>query len=576
MEPAAVALPHAAPVRRDYKKYDYYVMHLKPRTQVQDVLSSMGLGFRALEYQGPLRGMSDHHVFRAPKSDDDVVKRAIRERKLRRRQIGSYEALEDVMLVAKQKPRMRLEERVIPPPPEGFPKLRRQGQRTPDPAAVERRNHIIATLGIRDKEFPNQWHLLNDVETGHDVNVTGLWLEGITGGNVTVAIVDDGLDMDSIELKENYCAECSYDFNSHNPVPRPQLSDDRHGTRCAGEVAAISNDFCGVGVAYNATVSGIRILSESISDADEAEAMIYENQKNHIYSCSWGPRDDGRSMEAPGILIRQAMVKGIKEGRGGLGSIYVFASGNGAASGDNCNFDGYTNSIFSITIGAVDRPGEHPYYSELCSAQLVVTYSSGSGYSIETTDVGTKKCTSGHGGTSAAAPLAAGIFTMVLQVRPDLTWRDLQYLVMDTAIPVADPNGEANWNKTYIGKNFSHKFGYGKIDSYALVHRAKDWKLVKPQSWLFSPWVHVNQNIPQGPAGLIAEFVVTEDMLKKANLARLEHVTVTTNVNHTRRGDLSVDLISPEKVVSHLSTARPNDEHMGGYDDWTFMSVVHW
>ena len=65
-------------------------------------------------------------------------------------------------------------------------------------------------------------------------------------------------------------------------------------------------------------------------------------------------------------------------------------------------------------------------------------------------------------------------------------------------------------------------------------------------------------------------------MLKEANLARLEHVTVTMNVEHTRRGDLSVDLISPEKFVSHIATARKHDEHEGGYDDWTFMSVAHW
>lgn len=65
-------------------------------------------------------------------------------------------------------------------------------------------------------------------------------------------------------------------------------------------------------------------------------------------------------------------------------------------------------------------------------------------------------------------------------------------------------------------------------------------------------------------------------MLKNANLERLEHVTVTMNVAHTRRGDLSVDLISPNKVVSHLSVPRRMDNEASGYEDWTFMSVVHW
>jgi kexin len=188
--------------------------------------------------------------------------------------------------------------------------------------------------------------------------------------------------MYSDDLKDNYFAEGSYDFNDNVLEPKPRLADDRHGTRCAGEVSAVKNNVCGVGVAWDSKIAGIRILSKMISDADEAVAMNYAFQHNQIYSCSWGPPDDGRSMDAPGILIKRAMLNAVQNGRAGKGSIYVFASGNGASNEDNCNFDGYTNSIYSITVGAIDRKGLHPYYSEKCSAQLVVTYSSGSGDAI--------------------------------------------------------------------------------------------------------------------------------------------------------------------------------------------------
>ena len=99
----------------------------------------------------------------------------------------------------------------------------------------------------------------------------------------------------------------------------------------------------------------------------------------------------------------------MREGRGGLGSIYVVASGNGGSYKDNCNFDGYANSIFTVTIGrrnfwptqlglitlwfdrealwvrcnvvfisgAVDESGHMPYYAENCASMLAVTYSSG-------------------------------------------------------------------------------------------------------------------------------------------------------------------------------------------------------
>ena len=122
----------------------------------------------------------------------------------------------------------------------------------------------------------------------------------------------------------------------------------------------------------------IRILSGPISDVDEATALNYGYQNISIYSCSWGPADDGRSMEAPNHIVKKAIVNGVENGRGGKGSIFVFASGNGAYSGDQCNFDGYTNSIYSITIGAIDWEGKHPAYSEACAANMVVTYSSGS------------------------------------------------------------------------------------------------------------------------------------------------------------------------------------------------------
>lgn len=568
-----LAAVSTAQVSRDYENNDYYVLHLDEGVQPDHVADRLGL-----RHEGQLGDLEHHYIFRSPKYDHDVVKRQLLERRRRKRDdTFGDDLLDTVRLATKQQPRSVLQKRIIPPSlPGGIgPRLTTgNAQNQPHPEAVTKQKKVMQLLSINDPTFAGQWHLFNPVQLGHDVNVTDAWLEGVTGKNATVAIVDDGLDMHSLDLKDNYFAAGSWDFNDNNPEPSPKLPEDGHGTRCAGEVGAVRNNVCGVGVAYDSKVAGIRILSKPISDMDEAEAMIYKYQDNQIYSCSWGPPDDGRSMEAPGVLIRRAMLKGIQKGRDGLGTIYVFASGNGAASEDNCNFDGYTNSIYSITVGAVDREGNHPYYSEHCSAQLVVTYSSGSGDSIHTTDVGTNKCTESHGGTSAAAPLAAGIFALVMEVRPDLAWRDLQYLALETAVKVDDPN--ADWQKTAIGKHFSHTFGYGKIDSYGIIQMAKTWEKVKPQSWFFSPWIHVKAAIPQSDQGVTSTFEVTEEMLKAANLARVEHVTITMNVDHTRRGDLSADLISPENVVSHIATTRKLDAHGGGYADWTFMSVAHW
>ncbi|KAL1882202.1 pheromone processing endoprotease [Diaporthe australafricana] len=548
--------------------HDHYVLHLDPEANPDQVASRLGLA-----YDGQFGALKDHHVFKGTKAEHDVVSSELKARRRRKRDLNDRDPLDGVLFSEKQQLRAPWEKRIIPNPAGPTLETRASGD-TSDPVLLAAQQSVATTLGISDPIFSEQWHLMNVVQAGHDVNISGVWLQGITGKNATVAIVDDGLDMHSNDLKDNFYAQGSYDFNDKTDLPEPRLSDDKHGTRCGGEVSAVKNDVCGVGAAYDSKIAGLRILSKMITDADEAIAMNYDFAHNDIYSCSWGPPDDGRSMDAPGILIRRAMLNAVQQGRNGLGNIYVFASGNGAASDDNCNFDGYTNSIYSITVGAVDRKGQHPYYSEACSANLVVTYSSGSGDSIHTTDVGENSCTAAHGGTSAAAPLAAGLFALVLEIRPDISWRDMQYLAMNTAVPINEDDG--SWETTAIGKKFSHTFGYGKIDAYGLVEMAKTWKNVKPQAWFYSPWVHVKEAIPQGEQGLAVDFDVTADMLKKANLERVEHVTVTMNIDHTRRGDLSVDLISPNKIVSHLSVPRRLDNEAAGYEDWTFMSVVHW
>lgn len=325
-------------------------------------------------------------------------------------------------------------------------------------------------------------------------------------------------------------------------------------------------------------MAGLRILSGPISDVDEAAALNYAYHDNHIYSCSWGPPDDGRSMDAPKGLIAKAILNGIQNGRSGKGSIYVFAGGNGGAFDDQCNFDGYTNSIYTMTISAADRENLHPYYSEMCASNIATGWSSGSNDHIHTTDVawnGINRCTSHHGGTSAAAPLVAGVVALGLQVRPDLTWRDIQHITVHSAqmINPEDPD----WQKTQAGRHYNHKFGYGVIDAYQFVEEAKRHKLVKPQAWLTSE----NQTVPAeetfiGDGGVKRTFTVTEKMLKDANVESLEHVTVRVWIHHERRGDVNVELTSPHGTKSVLARPRRHDDATTGFPGWGFMSLKHW
>lgn len=274
-----------------------------------------------------------------------------------------------------------------------------------------------------DPQWPKMWYLNRRTKgAGFDMNVEEAWAKNYTGRGVVVTILDDGLEKDHPDLYNNYDSQASCDINGldNDPMPRYDIIDsNRHGTRCAGEVAAnANNSVCGVGIAFNARVGGIRMLDGDVTDAVEARSLSFNIDHIDIYSASWGPDDDGRTVDGPGEMAAKAFKNGIENGRKGKGSIFVWASGNGGREKDNCNCDGYTNSIYTLSISSATEKGAVPWYSEACPSTLAATYSSGSfgEKQIITTDLH-HGCTATHTGTSASAPLAAGICALALEAK---------------------------------------------------------------------------------------------------------------------------------------------------------------
>ncbi|XP_069914588.1 proprotein convertase subtilisin/kexin type 4 isoform X4 [Oryctolagus cuniculus] len=242
------------------------------------------------------------------------------------------------------------------------------------------RRRVKRSLAVpSDPWFPQQWYMNNEMQA--DLNVLRVWNQGLTGQGVVVSVLDDGIEKDHPDLWANYDPLASYDFNDYDPDPQPRYTpsdENRHGTRCAGEVAAVANNgFCGTGVAFNARIGGVRMLDGTITDVVEAQSLSLQPQHIHVYSASWGPEDDGRTVDGPGVLTREAFWRGVTQGRGGLGALFVWASGNGGLHYDNCDCDGYTNSIYTLSVGSATQQGRVPWYSEACASTLTTTYSSG-------------------------------------------------------------------------------------------------------------------------------------------------------------------------------------------------------
>ncbi|XP_064325633.1 proprotein convertase subtilisin/kexin type 4 [Phalacrocorax carbo] len=438
---------------------------------------------------------------------------------------------------------------------------------------IKRRTKRSVGVVPTDPWFHKQWYMNNDINP--DLNILSAWSKGYTGLGVVLTILDDGIEKDHPDLSANYDPLASYDFNSNDPDPQPRHTDgdeNRHGTRCAGEVAAAANNrICGAGVAYNAKVGGVRMLDGPITDVVEAQSLSLRPQHIHIYSASWGPEDDGKTVDGPGVLAAEAFYRGVTKGRGGLGSIFIWASGNGGINYDNCNCDGYANSIYTLSVGSVLAGGRRPWYGEGCSAILTTTYSSRttSEVQIVTTDLH-HRCTDKHTGTSASAPLAAGMIALALEANPALTWRDLQHLVIRASKP-AHLQAE-DWAKNGVGRKVSHHYGYGLLDAGLLVEMAKAWTGTRPQRRCSVKAIHAPRNIG-------SKLTVSTDISCSGRTKRirsLEHVQVQLSLSYSRRGDLVIALTSPMGTTSTLVTMRPYDTSQKGYKDWTFMSTHFW
>ncbi len=366
----------------------------------------------------------------------------------------------------------------------------------------------------RDPHFNASWHLLDENYGG--INIQKAWEEGVHGEGITVAVYDEGIDITHEDLRANIAGYGNFNNpnaqidmvspttvinNSFYNAPAPQLKDGEyiwHGTSCAGLIAAVGDNYLGsVGVAPKAKLLAIRYARDTKDDIKAFKAMA--RQGAAIISNSWGTY---HIEDAFNEVLREVAITG----RDGKGVLVFFAAGN-----DGCNMDAFyqtredgTNACLTAAQynnynienkAPIQDESESPYVISIAAStqdNLIASYSNygssidftapGSGpsreypqapASIVTTDAtGWAGSASGSyifnfSGTSAAAPIAAGVAALILSTNPDLTKEE----VLDILKMTAQKIGDYRYNDD--GRN--DHWGYGRIDAGEAVKLTKTY-----------------------------------------------------------------------------------------------------
>ena len=437
----------------------------------------------------------------------------------------------------------------------------------------------------RKQIFPQQWHLkattVDNVAVNAHANVEAA--HTIThGAGVTIAVIDDGVDIDHPELTGagKIVAPRDATLQTNNPRPKDTMPSreqgDNHGTACAG--VACANGIEGAsGVAPLAKLMPIRLAS-GLGSIREAQAFRWAADNGaDILSCSWGP-EDGRWWDSNDPLhtrpvglpasTRDAIDYAVTNGRGGKGCVVLFAAGNGNESVDN---DGYASYEKVIAVAASNDRSKRSVYSDFGKAIWCAFPSSDFGHApfnhpeplttgIWTTDRlgnfgynpgdpqfgdAAGKFANDFGGTSSACPGAAGVAALVLSANGALHWNEVKNVLRRACDRIDPQSGE------YDGNGHSKFYGYGRLNAETAVKLAKE---------AVGRVVVVNKQLNEP----IPDLGRIEGTLDATETAPVEKVAVYIQLEHTYIGDLLITVIPPTssglaEVVLHNRAGGSRD-----------------
>lgn len=320
-----------------------------------------------------------------------------------------------------------------------------------------------------------QWYLSSSSNTC-SINVAGAWLYS-TGDNITVAIVDEGIDIDHQDLKGNLIQgyDCTDGLDGYKYGSCNFDSDSaEHGTLCAGLIGATNDSIGMIGIAPNCKMMPIRVSRHKKNDLNKfyGKTSWYIKGLKKAYevgadivNCSWSFTHITKRKRK---LMDKILDTLTQDGRNGLGSIVVCSVGNNsyekimypsthdgviavgaiASSGYLANMSNYGKGIDLVA------PGEEIYTTNKKKKRL------SDGTYIENLYITAK-------GTSVACPMVAGVAALILADNPDICRDSVETILKRTAHRIPKYSFAQEISTDCGGWN--PKVGHGLVDAYAAI-----------------------------------------------------------------------------------------------------------
>lgn len=404
-----------------------------------------------------------------------------------------------------------------------------------------------------------------------------------SGKGVVIGIVDEGVNYRHLDLAGSYSTGLDFDPRdaSGSSDAMPDAHDHLHGTQVAGIVAgAVDNTIGSVGAAPGATITASYLRFGSSVDMAELGSVLAQQVRFDVANNSWGftaAFADNFAQSHFGSMVAE-MRNAAENGRDGLGTAMVVAAGNskmvigGQNVGDDSNFHNFSNSRYVIAVGAHDSDGNAAFFSSpgtnvLISAPGVglITTSGASGATDQTSYVS---------GTSFAAPLVSSAIALMLEVNPDLGYRDIQEILAITARPSNGTgvvtNGASNVNGG--GMLFDREVGFGALDAEAAVKLARHWSGGADAA--NEDHIAGSFALPSSFNGKSQSLQLTIDKPSTGDFS-IDFVELSLDIADFDLRDLSIELVSPDGTRSLIA---PNLNAAGNRMtlDFTFSSVATW